>query len=115
MAVEKTHQITRRAISYGENDRNNATETGSGLLFLCFQANIENQFNFMQARWANPSRFVKVGVGPDPVIGQPEGTQKWPKKWGEADTEDYLFKLWVFMQGGEYFFAPSISFLSNLV
>ena len=115
LAVEKTHQITRRAISYGENDRNNATETGSGLLFICFQANIENQFNFMQARWANPSRFVKVGVGPDPVIGQPEGTQKWPKKWGEADTEDYLFKLWVFMQGGEYFFAPSISFLSNLI
>ena len=115
LTVEKTHQITRRAISYGENDLNHATETGSGLLFLCFQANIENQFNFMQARWANPDRFVKVGVGPDPVIGQPEGTQKWPKKWGEADTEDYLFKLWVFMQGGEYFFAPSISFLSNLV
>lgn len=115
LAVERNHQITRRAISYGENDRNNATEKGSGLLFLCFQANIENQFNFMQARWANPSRFVKVGVGPDPVIGQPEGIQKWPKQWGEADTEDYLFKPWVFMQGGEYFFAPSISFLSNLV
>lgn len=115
LAVEKSHQITRRAISYGSNDLNHAESKGSGLLFLCFQANIENQFNFMQARWANPSRFVKVGVGPDPVIGQPEGVQKYPKKWGEAETEDYLFKLWVFMQGGEYFFAPSISFLSNLV
>ena len=104
----------RRAISYGENDTNKEPETGSGLLFLCFQANIENQFNFMQARWANADRFVNVGVGPDPVIGQPEGVQKYPKQWGESETEDYGFKLWVFMQGGEYFFAPSISFLSNL-
>ena len=114
LAVEKSHQIVRRAISYGENDTNKEPETGSGLLFLCFQANIENQFNFMQARWANADRFVNVGVGPDPVIGQPEGVQKYPKKWGEPETEDYGFKLWVFMQGGEYFFAPSISFLSNL-
>ena len=115
LAVEKNHRIARRAISYGENDTNQAPQTGSGLLFLCFQANIENQFNFMQARWANPDRFVQVGVGPDPVIGQPEGTQKWPKKWGEADTQEYGFKLWAFMKGGEYFFAPSISFLTHLV
>ncbi|MDJ0898669.1 MAG: Dyp-type peroxidase [Xenococcus sp. MO_188.B8] len=114
LAVEKNHRIARRAISYGENDTNQAPQTGSGLLFLCFQANIENQFNFMQARWSNPDRFVQVGVGPDPVIGQPEGTQKWPKKWGEADTQEYGFKLWAFMKGGEYFFAPSISFLTHL-
>lgn len=115
LAVEKNHRITRRAISYGENDSNQAPETGSGLLFLCFQAHIENQFNFMQARWANPDRFVKVGVGPDPVIGQPEGTQKWSKKWGESETQEYSFKLWVKMKGGEYFFAPSLSFLTHLV
>jgi len=114
LAVEKTHRIARRAISYGEHDLTQEPVKGSGLLFICFQANIENQFNFMQTRWANANNFVKVGVGPDPVIGQPEGVQKWQKNWGEADTEDYLFKLWAFMQGGEYFFAPSISFLTSL-
>ncbi|MEA5470602.1 Dyp-type peroxidase [Spirulina sp. 06S082] len=114
LAIEKNHRIARRAVSYGENDPNQTPETGSGLLFLCFQANIENQFNFMQSRWANPTRFVKVGVGPDPLIGQPEGTQKWPQKWGEEETQDYSFKLWVSMKGGEYFFAPSISFLTHL-
>ncbi|MEM6611216.1 MAG: Dyp-type peroxidase [Cyanobacteria bacterium P01_C01_bin.72] len=114
LEVEKSHQIVRRAISYGESNTANEPERGSGLLFLCFQANIENQFNFMQARWANADRFVKVGVGPDPVIGQPEGVQRYPKVWGESETEDYGFKLWVFMQGGEYFFAPSISFLSEM-
>lgn len=111
---EKGHQITRRAVSYGENNPANEPETGSGLLFLCFQADIENQFNFIQSRWANPVHFVKVGVGPDPLIGQPQGNQNWAKKWGESETEKYPFKLWVKMKGGEYFFAPSLSFLLNL-
>lgn len=115
LTVERRHRIARRAVSYGENDPTKAPETGSGLLFLCFQANIENQFNFIQSRWANPDRFVKVGVGPDPLIGQPEGKQKWPKKWGESETQDYDFQLWVTMKGGEYFFAPSIRFLTHLV
>lgn len=114
LKIEKNHRIARRAVSYGENDSTKEPEKDSGLLFLCFQASIENQFNFMQARWANPKNFVQVNVGPDPLIGQPEGTQKWPKKWGESETEEYKFKLWVNMKGGEYFFAPSLSFLKNL-
>ncbi|MEO1671730.1 MAG: Dyp-type peroxidase [Cyanobacteria bacterium J06631_2] len=114
LADEKNRRIVRRAISYGESDTTKEPETDSGLLFLCFQSDLENQFNFMQAFWSNNTSFVQDNVGPDPVIGQPEGVQKYPQQWGEPETEDYGFKLWVFMQGGEYFFAPSISFLSNL-
>jgi Dyp-type peroxidase family len=123
LTIEKNHRIARRAISYGENDPTKEPETGSGLLFLCFQADIENQFNFIQSAWANPSHFVKVGVGIDPLIGQtgkpqnspPAVVPKWPTKWGETETKEYNFKLWVTMKGGEYFFAPSISFLTHLV
>lgn len=114
LKMESNHRIARRSVSYGESDRTKEPTAGSGLLFLCFQANIENQFNVMQARWANPVNFVQVGVGPDPLIGQPEGTQKWSKKWGESESEDYKFELSVKMMGGEYFFAPSVSFLTNL-
>lgn len=122
LKIEKTHRIARRGISYGENDPTAEPKTGSGLLFLCFQASIENQFNFIQARWSNPDRFVDVGVGLDPVIGQsgkpsdqkPNVISKWPTKWGGDETKEYHFKLWVTMKGGEYFFAPSISFLTNL-
>ena len=112
--TELGHRIARRGISYGDNDMNHEPETGSGLLFLCFQASIENQFNFMQAVWANQPKFVEVGVGPDPVIGSPEGTQKWPKEWGQEATESIPFKLWVKMKGGEYFYAPSISCLKSM-
>ena len=36
------------------------------------------------------------------------------EKVGEAETEQYDFSLWVTMKGGEYFFAPSISFIQNI-
>ena len=118
--IERNHRIARRGTSYGEKNHQKTKSTGSGLLFLCFQANIDAQFNFMQQRWANPDRFVKVGVGCDPVIGQPgcktdsAVQHKWPKKWGETDTVDYPFQKSITMKGGEYFFAPSISSLTHL-
>jgi Dyp-type peroxidase family len=116
---ERNHRIARRAVSYGENDFTKPTSTGSGLLFLCFQADIANQFNFMQAAWSNTNNFVEVNVGVDPIIGQtaPDAVrnQKWPTAWGEPETiEGFDFKLWVHMKGGEYFFAPSISSLTNI-
>jgi deferrochelatase/peroxidase EfeB len=113
-AEERGHRIVRRAVSYGSHQLNDEPEKDSGLLFLCFQASIENQFNFIQSRWANASNFLRVGVGPDPLIGQPPGRQKWPLGWGEKPTRTNGFPLAVSMKGGEYLFAPSISFLRSL-
>lgn len=121
LETEKSHRIARRAISYGNNDLhaydNPHTEKSkipSGLLFLCFQNDIENQFNFMQATWSNASNFPQVAVGPDPVIASSPGTQKWPKQWGEPETEEFSFGKYIKFKGGEYFFAPSMSFLQSL-
>lgn len=111
---EKDHRIVRRAVSYGENDVKKEPEKNSGLLFLCFQADIESQYNFIQIRWSNQVNFVNTSVGPDPLIGQPEGKQQWTLQWGKDGTNEQPFRLWVSMKGGEYFFAPSISFLTNL-
>jgi Dyp-type peroxidase family len=113
-AEERGHRIVRRAVSYGSYQLRDEPEKDSGLLFLCFQASIENQFNFIQSRWANASNFLRVGVGPDPLIGQPPGRQKWPLGWGEKLTRTDGFPLAVSMKGGEYLFAPSISFLRSL-
>ena len=111
---ERGHRIVRRAWSYGSSRREDEPETGSGLLFLCFQASIENQFNFIQTRWANAANFVRVGTGPDPLIGQPQGKQQWPLHWGQSEKRGFDFNLWVQFKGGDYFFAPSISFLRSL-
>lgn len=119
LEVERSHRIARRGISYGERDLNQNPQVGSGLLFLCFQANLENQFNFMQGGWANQNNFVAVNVGLDPIIGQPAGTkgnQTWPQTWGDANTQevDYDFTTWVKLKGGEYFFTPSLSSLRTI-
>jgi Dyp-type peroxidase family len=117
---ERMHRIARRGISYGNDNLEAEPETGSGLLFLCFQADIQNQFFFMQGLWSNSLNFVKPKVGRDPVIGQgaifPDQTNQhfWPKQWGESDFAAFNFALWIKMKGGESFFSPSISFLKSL-
>lgn len=123
LETERNHRLARRGISYGNNDlhaydsddpNNQKSKIPSGLLFLSFQANIKNQFNFMQATWANANNFPRVAVGPDPVIAPESGTQKWPTKWGGTETKEFDFGGYVKFKGGEYFFAPSISFLKSL-
>jgi len=125
LEIEKMHRIVRRGINYGPLPKEEP-ETGAGLLFLCFQASIENQFNFMQISWANEPNFVKRDVGTDVVIGvekkenNSDGkldfvteTYQWPTNWGESGQTEADFTHWVTMRGGEYFFAPSMSFLKS--
>lgn len=112
---ERHHRITRRAISYG-----NQGSSDVGLLFLCMQSSIVDQFDFMQRSWANANHFIKNNTGQDTVIGQggqyPEEGQAYPNEWGneEAGTTRFDFKHFISMRGGEYFFAPSMAFIKNI-
>ncbi len=120
---ERAHIMARRGIPYGTRTQNKKKEftdkpsKGVGLLFMAYQSNIENQFEFTQRSWANGEGFVKPGTGIDPVIGQ-GGTEKQTHRagWGDADalTHQTRFGDFVTMKGGEYFFAPSISFFEAL-
>ncbi|HKO52976.1 MAG TPA: Dyp-type peroxidase [Polyangiaceae bacterium] len=129
---EKRRRIARRGIPYGPpmtgvadnlpNDDNPATPRG--LLFLCFQANIEDQFEFIQRTWVDNKHFptsvltnglLQRDTGDDPLIGQDaDEAQRWPKKWGERAKKTINVEAAVTLRGGEYFFAPSIPFLASL-
>lgn len=124
---ERSHRIARRGITYGDRVKHPSDAPsfdemptgGVGLLFMCFQSNIANQFEFMQASWANNESFVKPGTGVDPVIGQGgaagHSPQPWPQEWGNAhNTLPFDFQGFVKLLGGEYFFAPCISFLKSV-
>jgi Dyp-type peroxidase family len=130
--VERSHRITRRGITYGKRDvepkddpeLKDMPEDGVGLLFMCFQASIDNQFAFMQRAWANNPNFARpiTQAGPqtglDPVIGQPVGTvpvaQSWPSPYGTPDVTQFGFESFVTMKGGEFFFCPSLPFFQAL-
>lgn len=141
--AERPRRITRRGIPYGTRNRHpNAFQAledlptgGVGLLFMCFQSSIANQFAFIQSRWVNEEGFVRGGTGIDPVIGQsarpgvgvpPPIPQQWPVQWGPQpdpanpgntvppQTRPFSFGGFVTLKGGEFFFAPSIPFLKVL-
>lgn len=118
---EKMNRIVRRAINYGHLP-SEKPEKDAGLLFMCFQADLEEQFNLMQKKWAKDPNFVKAKTGTDVVIGvekrdeqgkEVKETYKWPTKWNESEQTEVDFTHWVTMKGGEYFFAPSMSFLKS--
>lgn len=123
----KDHLMGRRGIPYGRrslgepNDGKIANKpTGNvGLLFMAYQSSLENQFEFTQNLWVNNPNFRIGGTGIDPLIGQPAGPsgQKWPVVYGKTLSDGQAtddFSGFVKMRGGEYFFAPSISYLKSL-
>jgi Dyp-type peroxidase family len=120
MTIESSRRIVRRGISFGSEDLNPTEEwTDAGLLFLSCQSDIEQQFIFMQNTWCNNQNFVSPGIGLDPLVGQPRTDevvpQHWPTTWGvPRGSVEFPFAGIVKTLGGEYFFAPSISFLRGL-
>jgi Dyp-type peroxidase family len=126
---ERRRRVVRRGIPYGKPMPGVANTTATdpdpdaprGLLFMCFQRNIEEQFEFIQRTWVDNEIFPRglfgKDTGDDPVIGQNrDEAQRWPERWGDDDTNrrTYNFESAVTLEGGEYFFAPSIPFLRAL-
>lgn len=115
------HAMARRGITYGH--RNVSTEIddpefeqfpkgGVGLLFMSFQKSIKNQFEHIQGL-ANEPKDGEV----DPIIGQGQRSPyKFPEdeKVKHKDKLTHEFKQQTFFKGGEYFFAPSMTYLLNL-
>jgi len=119
---ERMHRIVRRGVPYDSRPvREGEAEEGVGLLFLCFQADIGNQFAFIQERWANKPDFPVGAAGVDPLIGKaPAGQvpdQQWQAGWDAVSkSPDHVsFGQFVTLKGGEFFFAPSIPFLRRLI
>jgi Dyp-type peroxidase family len=112
----QTRRLLRRGIPYGApfdpHDPCSADED-RGLLFLCYQNDIENHFEFVQKRWVNNANFppgAPGAPGEDPIIAQ-SATAKMlidPKK------KPVDIKHFVTTTGGEYFFSPSISALQDI-
>jgi Dyp-type peroxidase family len=116
---ERRRRVVRRGIPYGKPMPGvaNTMETDPdpqaprGLLFMCFQHNVEDQFEFIQRTWVDNENFPRglfgKDTGDDPVIGQNRNeAQRWPEHWGDDDTNrrTFNFESAVALEGGEYFF-----------
>nr|7ANV_A Chain A, ancestral D-type dye decolorizing peroxidase [Geotrichum candidum] len=124
----ESRRIIRRGIPYGpevtpEEKESKKTKHDRGLLFVCYQSNIENGFQFIQKSWANnpnfpPSKPNPVTPGFDPIIGQAANndgarTMSGTDPNNQANELSLPTELFVVPRGGEYFFSPSISALKD--
>ncbi|MGH9937296.1 MAG: Dyp-type peroxidase, partial [Blastocatellia bacterium] len=119
---ERSRRIVRRGVTYGERaaDLSDEPASGVGLLFMCYQADISHQFEFLQRVWFDNPRFPEIlnETGDCPLIGQDgDAPQRWRAVWGDEDAERSRINFgdWIRLKGGEYFFAPSVGFLQNIV
>jgi Dyp-type peroxidase family len=117
----QTHRVLRRGIPFGValpmadkglSAQVTDDEISRGLLFLCYQSDLERQFEFIQTKWVNNHNFPEPGDGADPVMSQVSvAPMKCPFKSQSAPVT-FDLKHFVTTNGGEYFFQPSISALS---
>jgi Dyp-type peroxidase family len=117
--VERSLRILRRGITFGERpdlqpgSELPAPSEGVGLLFMSYQQRLI-QF-VIQQEGADSDDFVQTGIGPDATLGNNATNleQQWPVG-GQPNVQAFRMANFVTMAGGEYFFAPSLSFLATL-
>jgi Dyp-type peroxidase family len=115
--VGKRHRILRRGRVYGPPlDQTAALATDSpdgdeerGLHFICLNANIARQFEFIQHTWINNPKFNGLYDDPDPVttaareFGGTFTIQASPLRQRVTGLPSFVTVL-----GGAYFFLPGI-------
>jgi Dyp-type peroxidase family len=127
-------RLLRRGIPYGVQVAASAgAEEDShdrGLLFICAQSSIEQQFQFIQQRWSNDPNFPQGPTqavegyqptpgdpadGPDPISGQHHGQgADTLRRDRVAPTPVGPLRQFVRTTGGEYFFCPGLAGLRAL-
>ena len=113
----RAHRILRRGIAFGESYHPTApagspghADSERGLLFLCYQSDIKQGFQFIQETWINHPNFPQADDGADPILSEATAPFNMPP----AASTPFSTGGWITMTGGEYFFQPSIDALKHL-
>lgn len=127
-APSRFHRLLRRGRPYGdtippkEAMKPDAAPVKAGLHFLCLNASLARQFEFVQNAWIASSTFAGLTGEQDPLLGDRQ-----PARGGKAsDGFSYLDKdrvprrlkgipQFVTVKGGAYFFMPGINGLRQIL
>lgn len=116
--ASEEHRILRRGIPFGPpfdptGGSGDGVDEERGLNFVCFQASIENQFEFLQEAWANGNDFPRPGDGPDPVIGNNDAGNTVTLHTRDGQAHRLAFARFVSTQAAVYAFNPSKAALAQ--
>ena len=116
-ALVNRHRLIRRGIPYGTPLPVGAADDGAdrGVVFMCLQASIARQFEFVQSQWFAGGNAFRLGDDQDVVMGlqDHEGARKMTVPGSPPFFLGPLSRL-VTVRGGEYFFCPGINGLRHL-
>ena len=128
MSSTRFHRLLRRGREYGPGlSPENALQAGyadtqeHGINFICLNANISRQFEFVQGAWLMNTKFNGMSGESDPVLGNRQpipgcpvtNTFLLPQEAGVARRIEGLPQF-VTVRGGAYFFLPGIRALKFL-
>jgi deferrochelatase/peroxidase EfeB len=130
--LTKRHRIIRRGVPYPDLHKDEQQELREGeergLMFVCYQASIERQFELIQGRWLNDGDAFWLGAEKDfltiPAPGPEDrllGNGSEPFGGDRMTIQDdrhprFLspHPSFVRIRGGGYYFTPGLSALRAL-
>lgn len=115
ISITNRHRILRMGRAY-EPQPEKYGNSKPGLLFMCLNADIERQFEFIQQTWAGARLFHGLDGEADPILGRggKGGRLTIPTERGPILVSGILD--FVTVRGGGYFFMPgqrTLRFLAN--
>ncbi len=115
VSIVNRHRILRVGRPY----ENKQTQE-QGLMFMCLNADIERQFEFIQQTWLKSKTFHGLDYEVDPLMGDDDETENGEKRFTIPTPQGPKvitgLKNFVKVVGGGYFFMPSrraIRYLAN--
>lgn len=119
------HRILRVGIPFGPQREDlkadpKAGEPERGQLFLCIQSSIEDQFEFLQARWMNDPMRPRSPGGHDMLAGRVPSNHAGGRRCvifgtGGERQEVLAAEPFVTSSGGAYFFVPSLDAIRDVL
>jgi deferrochelatase/peroxidase EfeB len=111
------HRLLRRGRKFTRSSPSESDKAERGLYFICLNANIGRQFEFVQASWLENPKFDGLDHS-DPLLGSRKPL------WSGGRTDEYKvpdasgfnchytnLPRFVTVRGGAYFFMPGIKAL----
>ena len=111
--ISNRHRILRRGRFFESDPSDNSGQT-EGLLFMCANADIERQFEFIQQTWMMAPQFHGAYDEVDPLFAGGERSKRMTIPTEKGPVMLCNMQRFVSMVGGEYFFLPSKAALRYL-
>jgi Dyp-type peroxidase family len=111
--VNRRHRLLRRGRTYSGYPTQGGSERG--VHFMCLNANLARQYEFVQHSWVNDPAFNRLARADDPLVGTRGAGPAtfvepgWPVRRRHHDVPKF-----VQVRGGGYFFLPGVAALRYL-